>query len=155
MHELSHIFTYANFSRREILKFSFFYAVDKEFVRKIEKETDLEAIKRGAGIYLLEDRIELFNFRISKPYPETEDTYIVLDEIIENLKEYPDLYSKESIEAESFKIQKLKEQIKKNSLPDHISISRKLKHTYKTIFGFIPEFIKMFYVITIRKTHLK
>jgi hypothetical protein len=36
-----------------------------------------------------------------------------------------------------------------------MSLSRKIKHTIKTIFGFIPEFIKMFYIITIKKIHIK
>lgn len=37
----------------------------------------------------------------------------------------------------------------------NISFLRKIKHSLKTIFGFIPEFIKMFYLITIKKIHLK
>lgn len=154
-HELSHIVSYVSFSRCDILHFSIKYAFSKEFVRRIEKETDLRAIERGVGLDLLSERIALFGFRTSIPYPETEDTYIAQSEIIEILKKYPDLYSQEKIWEYISILEKIKEKGKQIHLLSNISISRKIKHSIKTVCGFIPEFMKMFYIVTIRKTHLK
>ena len=153
-HELSHLAAYVNFSRRKILAFSIKYLFSKKFVRKIEQETDLRAIKNGAGIYLLDERIFSFEYRMNNPYPEVEDTYMSPREIIECLKRYPSLYDKGKIESYDIKLKN----IKNNNLlvvPSCITFSRKVKHILKTIIGFIPGFMGMFYIITIKKIHLK
>ena len=152
VHELSHTSYYINFNRREIVKFAIKYAFNKNFVKKIEKETDLRVIEKGGGIYLFLERIFLLDWRKNNPYPETEDTYITPIELIENMKKYPNLYSKKEIEMYTIKLKEIKEEIYS---PSHISISRKIKHSLKTILGFVPGFFLMFYIITIKKVHLE
>ncbi|MFA6274250.1 MAG: hypothetical protein WC662_03750 [Candidatus Paceibacterota bacterium] len=154
VHELSHIATYVKFNRREIIRFSIKYFFNKAFVRKIEKETDLRAIKNGAGIYLLEERIFEKKYRINNPYPEVEDTYLLPSEIIENLKRYPDLYSKEQIEKCFTKLKAI-EILNSVAFLPKISFVRKIKHALKTIIAFIPAFSEMFYIVTIKKIHLE
>jgi hypothetical protein len=88
-HELSHISTYVGYSIKDVIKFSTKYALNKIFVKKIEKETDLDVIKRGLGLYLLKSRIAYDNFRKYKKYEETEDTYLTTTEIISYLKKIP------------------------------------------------------------------
>ena len=153
-HELSHVTKYINFSRRDILWFSVKYALNKEFVRKIEKETDLKVIEKGAGVYLLKERIHASYFRLNNPYPEVEDTYITQIDLVENLKKYPNLYSENDINTFVSQLENVKNEGKISHLPPKVSISRKIKHSVKTIIGFIPGFVEMFYIITIKKIHL-
>ncbi|MFZ4648917.1 MAG: hypothetical protein ACOYMB_04825 [Patescibacteria group bacterium] len=155
VHELSHIFTYQNFSRKDILLFSLKYAYDKKFVRSIEEDTDLEAIARGAGAYLLSGRIFSSTYRKSKPYRETEDTYVSSDYLFENLKKYPEFYSLDIIEDCASKLEEKKELDKSRYSIQNISFTQKLRHSIKTIFAFFPGFFGMFYSITLKKRHFK
>jgi len=155
MHELAHTSYYVNLDRRDMLLFSIKYAFSKEFVRKLEKKADLKVVEKGGGVDLVLERIFSLDWRADNPYPEIKDTYILPNDLIENLKKYPDLYSKKEIQMCIYKLEKVKNKIKIIRLPLHISILRKITHSVKTIFGFFPGFILMFYIITIKKTHLK
>ncbi len=155
LHELSHIAYYINFKKRDVFLFSIKYLFNKEFVRKLEKETDLRVIEKGGGVYLVLQRILLLNFRQNKPYKEVADTYITINELIENLKKYPNLYKKEEIEMCIDKYNEIKNTNTIHHPQSYISITRKIKHTLKTVLAFIYAYPEMFYLITIKKTHLK
>ncbi len=152
-HELSHVFVYSNFSRLGMIIFCIRYAFNKNFVRKIEKETDLRVVANGAGKCLFMERIAVFKFRRNKPYPETEDTYISPAELLDNLKKYPELYSEADLAEclDEFKL--IEEELKYLKLPMRISASRKMKHSLKTLIAFLPEFCKIFYIVLIEKIY--
>ncbi len=150
-HELSHTLAYSRLSTLGVLLFAMKYAISKEFVRKIERETDLRVIKRGAGKFLFLERIAVFKFRENKPYPETEDTYISPVKILANLKKYPNLYHVQDLRICAQQLQPLIKDIKSSRLPFRISTSRKIKHSLKTIIAFFPEVFKTFYLVLIKK----
>lgn len=154
-HELSHIVAYNLFSRRKMVVFSIKYALNKKFVRRVEKETDLRVIARGAGKHLFMERIDLFKFQINNPYPYTEDIYIGPNELLENLKKYPNIYSDKDIEECINKLKSVEGEISSLDFSSYISFSRKFKHSAKIIFAFFPEFMELFYMVVIKKRHLK
>lgn len=135
-HELSHITMYINFSRRDILYFSIKYALNKEFVRKIERETDLRVIEKGAGIYLLKERIYASIYRENNPYPEVQDTYITQIELIENFKKYPNLYSQEDINDFISQLENIKKEGKISCLPPPCINFKKNKAQHKNNYRF-------------------
>jgi len=153
-HELSHISKYITYSRRDIAKFSFQYATNKDYVRKIEEDTDKKVIERGGGLYLLAGRLSWLKFRLQNVYKETEDTYMLPDEFIDELKKFPNLYPNEVIENLVNNFEDLKKMPHyKLVVYGKISLSRRIKHGLKTVFSFIPEFFQMLYLIPIKKVH--
>ena len=153
-HELSHSSAYSDFSRIGLIIFSIRYAFSKKFVKRIEEETDLRVISRGAGKCLFMERIALFKFRLSRPYPETEDTYITPVEVLENLKKYPHLYTDKDLAECSSQLELIVEKLKLTYLPSRISGKRKIKHSLKTLMAFLPEFLKIFYIVVIKKAYI-
>ena len=155
VHELSHISVYIKCSRMDIANlYMYKYATNKTWVRNMEKETDLRVIAKGAGVYLFEARLHWLLFRIKNTYKETQDTYMLPDEFINELRKFPDLYTKEEIfklnnELQALKIMPNYKQIIQNK----ISLMRRIKHAFKTIYCFFPEFIQMVYLVPIKKIH--
>ena len=156
LHELSHISVYIKCTRMDIAKYYMYkYSTNKVWVREMEKETDVRVIERGGGEYLYNARLHFLKFRIQNKYLETEDTYMLPSEFLDQMKRFPDLYSIQTIEKlrsdfESVKnIQGYKE-ISHGTIP----ISRKIKHGIKTVYSFIPEFLQMVYLVLLKKDHL-
>ena len=154
-HELSHVSSYLELSRLGMVIFSIKYAFSKKFVRRIEKETDLRAVERGSGKHLLMERIELFKFLRDNSHPDIEDVYIRPDELLDSLKKYPNLYSEDNLKECVDALELLKKETELFDYSPYIPFSRKIKHSLKIIFAFIPEFMEIFYVVVIKKKHLK
>lgn len=155
LHELSHISTYINYSRSDIIILSFKYLINKKFVRNVEKSTDMKVIKKGAGFYLLAYRLHIAEFRINHVYPETQDTYMTPDELIDNMKKYSELYESEKLEVFIKKLEEVEKNNRSIMVRPTISFTREIKHSLKTLVAFIPAFIEMFYHITIKKVYRK
>ena len=154
-HELSHVSSYLELSRLEMIIFSVKYTFSKKFVRRIEKETDFQAVERGAGKHLLMERIDLFKFLKSNSHPDIEDIYIRPGELLDSLKKYPNLYSKDDLKECADALELLNKETELLDYSPHISFSKKIKYSLKIIFAFAPEFLEIFYVIIIKKKHLK
>lgn len=150
-HELAHISDFIKFSRYDIMKFTFKYAFNKNFVKNLEEKTDTKTIAKGAGIYLMKWRLYAFKARLEKPYREMADTYMTPDQILIKMKTFPNFYPEKVISNFRADINNLNI----NKKIHEISFSRNIKHSIKTIFDFLIQFVKMFYLIPIKRFHLK
>ena len=154
-HELSHSLAYSNYSRWKMIIFSFKYALSKKFVKIIEKETDLRVIEKGAGKHLFKERIDIFKFRKDNPYSDTDDIYIGPNELLDNLKKYPSLYSQSDINECLNVLKEVEKDIGPLDLSKGISFNQEIRHVFKTIIAFVPEFVELLYVVIIKKSYLK
>ena len=150
-HELSHISDFIKFSRYDILKFTFKYAFNKNFVKKLEKDTDIKVISRGGGIYLMKWRIYSSRARIARPYREMADTYMTTSEFLKEMKLFQNLYSEDILR--NFQVEV--DELQTNKKVYNISVYRNFKHSIKTIFDFLIQFVKMFYLVPVKRFHQK
>lgn len=155
LHEFSHISTYITFSRLKMFIFSFLYFFNKKFVRKIEHETDIKVLEKGAGFYLLTFRIQQLLVRIQKPYSETQDTYLTPKDIIFHMKKMPSLYKEDEIQKYEKKLNDIGFDTQNIRSVPKISFYRKISHSFKTAYTFFPVILQMFYIINIKKVHKK
>ncbi|MDH4468465.1 MAG: hypothetical protein QE271_10425 [Bacteriovoracaceae bacterium] len=93
MHELQHVVDFTNKDFFELASFAYKYERNKAFRFQYERETDLHALKRGAGVGLANYRLWLYE-QIKKEkdleekkrmYMTPEEIYIYLS-VIENVR---------------------------------------------------------------------
>jgi hypothetical protein len=72
-----------------------------------------------------------------------------------NLKKYPNLYTEKDLEECLVELRLFELESKVSDFISDILLTRKIKHSLKIILAFVPEFIEMFYIIIIKRKHLK